>query len=114
SDSYVRLGRSNPLTAQLMTDATTISLLNQASGLTADPNRFDENELETLVAAGKLPSMPPSIPPGVVYANPGDTCDPDDTPPTGYVCEPTAAWVAQPSEILNAFKGYFIMDHGCG
>lgn len=114
SDSYVRVGRKNPLTSQAVTDPATVALLDQAATLTTDPNRFDENELQALVNRGALARMPSAVPPGVVYANPGDECDPGDPAPAGLVCEPTSDWVIQPSEIINAYKGNFIMDHGCG
>ena len=112
ADAYVRAG-DNPLLRQRVTDPATLALLNQASTLTASPDRFDEFELRQLVAQGLLPSLPPPVPPGTTYTNPGDSCQPGDTSP-GFVCQPTNQWMIVPSSVLNASVGNFIMDHGCG
>jgi len=126
SDAYARIGPANPLLRQAITDPATIALLNQASTLTADPNRFDDLELRRLVARGALPALPPPLPPGTTYGgdptcvsgsqlvNGSCHCDPSDTTQNALECVATSNWVQGPAEMLNAFKGDFIMDHGCG
>jgi len=127
ADAYARL-KENALLTQTITDADTLALLEQASALTSDPNRFDEFELRDLFGQGLISALPPSVPASVplaamllsasgIQADPpsvGDPCTPGDTSPLGLVCGPTKGWVFVGPEILNAFKGNFIMDHGCG
>lgn len=126
ADGSSRL-KENPLLRTYVTDSNTIALLNQASALTADPNQFDDNELRTLYAQGQIPSLPPAQPPGTTYAGVDDVCGQTVNPQqdaeccpgdartqAGLSCQPTADWVINPPEILNAYKGDFTMDHGCG
>ena len=105
--------KENPLLKQAVTDPNTIALLNQASTHTADPNSFDELELRQLFAQGILTQLPAAVPAGSTYANPGDECTPGDQQ-SGLVCQPTADWVVNPGELLNAFKGDFVIHHACG
>jgi hypothetical protein len=111
-DAYGRV-RENTLTHQLVTDAATIALLNQASAHTANPNQFDVEELRQLLAQGVLTQLPSAVPPGTTYQSVGDECTPGDVD-NDLVCQPTADWVVNPGEILNASKGDFIIHHACG
>ncbi len=113
SDGYGRLTKENPLLRQAVTDPDTIALLNQASTQTADPNNISYEELRQLYAQRAIARLPAAISPGNAYSSPGDECTPGDTQ-AGLVCQPAPDWVANPPEFLNAFKGDFIMDHGCG
>jgi hypothetical protein len=128
SDSYQSL-KENPLMTRIVSDAPTISLLNQAAMLTKDPKHFDEFEIRELNAAGLLPplrsptpsaihlglhNLPAPIAPADLAPSVGQPCSPGDTSPLGLICQPNAGWVFIGPEILNAFKGDFIMDHGCG
>jgi PKD domain-containing protein len=131
TDAYTSL-KENPHLVQAVTDAGTIALLNQAAALTKDPNQFDEFELRQLYADGLIPQLPPSAPTAaasklantlpsrlaadlaIADPNIGDPCTAGDISPLGWVCGPTQNWVVVGPEILNAFKGNFIMDHGCG
>ncbi len=114
ADAYVRF-KENPLLLRRVTSPTAIAILNQASALTRDPNRFDGGELRELVASGRLAALPPAVPPGTRYANAGDECAPGEvSSPPGLECQPTADWVVEQAQIVNAFKGHIVMDHGCG
>ncbi|MBV9498211.1 MAG: carboxypeptidase regulatory-like domain-containing protein [Acidobacteriaceae bacterium] len=123
TDVYTTL-KENPILVEAVTDTWTVALLNQASRLTHDPNRFDEFELRQLYAAGLISTLPASDPPpsgtgvGTPAADPsvGQACTPGDTDNSiqGLICSPTSGWVFVGPEILNGFKGNFIMDHGCG
>lgn len=112
--AYTRVGENTRL-ARAVTNPDTVALLDQASSMTVDPNRFDELELRQLVVDGRLPRLPPAVPPGTTYADEGAECTPGDvSSPPGLVCQPTNDWVAIPSEIINAFRGEIVMEHGCG
>ena len=126
TDAYTRL-KENARLVQAVTDADTIALLDQASALTKDPDQFDEFELRGLYAQGSIPQLPLGEPApaklatlrralGLDAGDPtvGAPCTPGDTSPLGLVCGPTKGWVFVGPEFLNAFKGNFIMDHGCG
>ncbi len=120
SDTYA-LVRENALTQHAVTDPASIAILNQASAHTADPNRFDLDELRQLVAQGVLTQLPAAVPAGAAYSGDctdvaaGCTCDPDKSANgLALTCEPTADWVEDPGEVLNAFKGDFILHHACG
>src|SRR5262249_12747704 len=130
TDAYVNL-KENAHLVQAVTDQDTISLLDQAASLTKDANQFDEFELRQLYAQGLIPRLPPpdtpssaararrtgaarTAGPSAGDPKPGDPCTPGDTSPFGLVCGPTAGWVFVGPEIVNGFKGNFIMDHGCG
>jgi hypothetical protein len=124
TDAYASI-KENPLLVQAVTDANTIALLNQSSTLAKDPNKFDEFELRQLYGQGSIARLPPSTDLMIAHnfriadmkgADPkvGDSCTPGDTSPLGLICAPTPGWVFVGPEILNAFKGDFIMDHGCG
>jgi len=128
TDAYTAF-KENPSLIEPVTDSTTVALLNQASALTKDPNQFDEVELRQLYAGGLIPQLPAAsaakrfasthasgLAKTLATADPkiGDPCTAGDTSPLGWVCGPTSSWVMVGPEILNAFKGNFIMDHGCG
>ncbi len=115
SDAYTVL-KPNPNTVIHVTDPSTVALLNQASSLTKDPNTFDEFELRQLYAQGQISSLPAAAPSGPGgYATLHGSCDtPGAISPEGYLCAPGPGWQYEGPEILNAFNGYFIMDHGCG
>ncbi len=122
SDAYQSV-RENPLHRQPVTDGNTAALLNQAAAALGNPARINESDLRQLVASGQISRMPPSVAPaGAVSpsvisasADLGDECTPGDTDPTGgRVCSPTADWVVNPPQILNAYKGDIFVDHGCG
>lgn len=115
-DAYAKV-RSNPLQTVAVNDAETIQLLNRASTMTRDPNRFSSLELAELLADGRIDRLPTGSPARTVYADPtaGDTCEPGDVKPTdGLECQPTAEWVREVGVIVNAFRGDILMDHSCG
>jgi hypothetical protein len=124
ADGYETL-KENSVLAQAITDPGTLKALDAASKLTRDPAQFDEFELRDLRAQGLIPPAAVVEPPAKVqliqtlalHSGPpkiGDPCQPGDTSPLGLICGPTSGWVALGPEFLNAFKGNFIMDHGCG
>ena len=130
SDVYIR-AKENPQLLQAVTDPDAIALLNEASAVAKDPNRFDGLELRELVAAGKLSAVPPAMEApaagplamkmaaltvsGTTGPTPGSECTPgevSDIP--GLVCQPTPEWKGEFGQILNASRGHILMDHGCG
>jgi hypothetical protein len=118
TDSYARI-RENSLTQQAVTDPATIAILNTASTYSSDPNQFDEYLIRQLLAQGVITSLPASVPAGTTYANPipaaGQPCTPGDNPEgQDLACQPTADWVVNPGELLNAFQGNFVVHHACG
>jgi len=129
SDAYVRV-KENPALLQQVTDPAAIAVLNEAAAVTKDPNHFDGQELRELVANGKLSALPPAMGAAEAAAPPmkamalmmtgappsvGQECTPgEESTVPALLCQPTADWVGESGQILNASKGHILMDHGCG
>jgi len=130
TDAYFDV-RPNPQVLQPVTDAASLSLLNNITsrGLTANKDHVSQEELYTLFAQGQISQLP-SLSLSLIQKfspfsgnsdscsfspAPGCACTPGDPTPTGLSCQAQGTWKFTPARIANALKGDILVEPGgCG